>query len=83
MVESSKTYNSIVIIIQVGNQADFSGVSSSFSCDNYTFENNLRGILWRLRYYSWCAMMKGVASFPNDFNPFTPGLETKFAIEEA
>lgn len=36
-----------------------------------------------MRYHAWCAMMGATVSFPNDFSPFTPGLEIKFAIEEA
>ena len=36
-----------------------------------------------MRYYTWNGLMYGMASFPNDFTPFTPGLEVKFAIEEA
>ena len=36
-----------------------------------------------MRYYTWCYAMSSAANFPIDFNPFTPGLESKFALEEA
>lgn len=67
----------------MNNQAEFSRAISGLSSQPYKFENNLRGILWRLRYYSWVIAMKNALGFPEDFDPFTPGLETKFAIEEA
>ena len=40
-------------------------------------------MLWRVRYYLWMATMKIFTHFPADFTPFTPGLETKFALEGA
>lgn len=58
-------------------------MSSNFPCDQYVFHNNLRGILWRLRYYLWMAITHAATNFPSDFTPFTPGLEIKFALEAA
>lgn len=40
-------------------------------------------MLWRIRYYLWMATMKVFTNFPADFTPFTPGLETKFALDAA
>lgn len=68
---------------QVGNQDTFREVSWGFPEDEYTHYNNFRGILWRVRYYLWMATMKVFTNFPADFTPFTPGLETKFALEVA
>lgn len=45
--------------------------------------NNLRGILWRVRYYLWLYKMSMFLNLPNDFTPFTPGLEIKYALEAA
>ena len=41
------------LIIQTQSQNDFNLLHSSLKDDAYPFENNLRGILWQLRYYSW------------------------------
>lgn len=43
----------------------------------------MRGILWRLRYALWKFQINFFLNFPSDFTPFTPGLETKLAIEAA
>jgi hypothetical protein len=79
-----------LIITQVTNQEDFNEVSKVFPSENYQFENNLRGILWRARLYLWLWSFKIFSSifiiksgFPTDFTPFNPGLEIKFALDEA
>lgn len=53
----------------------------------YNFEgqldNNLRGLFFKARFYSWLWFINWYKAFPTDFHPFTPGLEMKFALEEA
>jgi len=46
-------------------------------------DNGLRGLVFKARFYPWLASMSTIAALPSDFKPFTPGLEMKFAIEEA
>lgn len=54
-----------------------------FPGEEYNFNNNPRGMLFRAKLASWMGVMNFAANFGEDFTPFTPGLETKFAIEEA
>lgn len=36
-----------------------------------------------MRFYSWLWSINWYKALPTDFHPFTPGLEMKFALEEA
>jgi len=45
--------------------------------------NNFRGLMFKARLYSWLWSSQLCMAFPDDFHPFTPGLEMKYAIEEA
>jgi len=45
--------------------------------------NNLRGLGFKSRLNSFLYAAQICMSFPDDFHPFTPGLEMKYAIEEA
>lgn len=57
-------------------------LQSSFNFDSQ-IDNNLRGLFFKARFYSWLWAINWYKAFPTDFHPFTPGLEMKFAIEEA
>lgn len=39
--------------------------------------------MFKLKFYSWLWCINWYKAFPSDFHPFTPGLEMKFALEEA
>jgi hypothetical protein len=58
-------------------------LSHEFPEEKYNFTNNPRGFMWRLRYYLWVCPMRILLNFPEDFTPFTPGLEIKFALDGA
>lgn len=64
--------------------------SKNFPQKQYKFENHLRGMLFRARYLTWkyafhslLRKTKRYLEFPEDFNFFTPGLETYFACKYA
>lgn len=76
----------------VKNQEDFNQVAATFDFERPHFENNIRGMLWRLQFHSWFSTMRLLSSknltyfslgFPSDFKAFTPGLEIKFALDAA
>lgn len=46
-------------------------------------ENNLRGLIFKAKFYPWLFIINWFKGFKDDFHPFIPGLEMKFAIEEA
>jgi len=37
--------------------------------------------MFKMRLYAWLFTIDAFKAFPNDFSPFTPGLEVKFAVE--
>ena len=43
----------------------------------------MRSLGFAIRFYSWVYVANLIKYFPKDFHPFIPGLEMKFAIEEA
>lgn len=45
--------------------------------------NNFRDLVFKVKLYTWLWGANWFKAFPRDFHPFTPGLEAKFAIEEA
>ena len=45
--------------------------------------NNPREMIFKLRFYPWIFMANWIKSTPADFNPFTPSLEMKFALQAA
>jgi len=46
-------------------------------------ENNPRSLVFKTRFYPWMFTLTQMFGFPSDFHPFTPGLEMKYAIEQA
>lgn len=46
-------------------------------------ENNPRSLIFKMRFYPWLFLLTQMFGFPSSFHPFTPGLEMKWAIEEA
>jgi hypothetical protein len=76
--------------MQVPTQRLFSKAAKDFPETSYNFENNLRGILFRARYLTWkyafeSSLRKDInhSGFTKDFNFFTPGLETAYALKYA
>jgi hypothetical protein len=67
----------------VDSQQVFRKISCELPTEKYEFNNHPRGILWRMRYYLWMGQMKLLLNFPEDFTPFTPGLEMKYALDGA
>lgn len=49
----------------------------------YEFPLNSRKIVHKLKWFVFNGMWKWNYSLPMEYNPFTPGLEVKYAIEEA
>eukprot|EP01016_Furgasonia_blochmanni_P050714 TRINITY_DN787_c0_g1_i2.p1 TRINITY_DN787_c0_g1~~TRINITY_DN787_c0_g1_i2.p1 ORF type:complete len:497 (-),score=170.05 TRINITY_DN787_c0_g1_i2:700-2190(-) len=49
----------------------------------FKYPNNARGLIFKLRLYPWLFFLNWFNRFPADFHPFTPGLEMKYAVEEA
>mmetsp|Transcript_85 Transcript_85/g.17 ORF Transcript_85/g.17 Transcript_85/m.17 type:complete len:122 (+) Transcript_85:317-682(+) len=39
--------------------------------------------MFKAKLYTWLTAISAFTAFPNDFNPFTPGLEMKLAMEAA
>ncbi|EGR31941.1 hypothetical protein IMG5_099690 [Ichthyophthirius multifiliis] len=50
---------------------------------NWNLDNSIRNIIFKSKFYSWLLVINWFKATPNDFHPFVPGLEMKFAIEEA
>ena len=50
---------------------------------DYDFPLNSRKIVHKLKWVIFNAMWKFAYALPMEYNPFTPGLEVKYAIEEA
>jgi len=46
-------------------------------------ETTARGLIFQMRLYAWLKAAELCMGFPQDFHPFTPGLEVKYAIEGA
>ncbi|CAD8124528.1 unnamed protein product [Paramecium sonneborni] len=44
---------------------------------------NFRNTVFWARLYSWLGLMQFLKAFNSDFHPFIPGLEMKYAIEQA
>ena len=40
-------------------------------------------MIFRLRLYPWLLATKFIRAFTNDFHPFIPGMEIKYAYQEA
>ena len=47
------------------------------------YHTHFRGAMFKARLYTWLKTAEMVIPCPEDFNPFMPGLEMKYAIEEA
>lgn len=53
---------------------------------NWQIESGMRtfrNLVFWLRFYSWLAAVNCAKAFNSDFHPFLPGLEVKYALEEA
>jgi hypothetical protein len=53
------------------------------NCSKFEVDKNIRSTGFMLRLYSWLFVANFINNFPNDFKPFLPGLEIKFALEAA
>jgi len=53
------------------------------ACNDLSFASHLRGLYFKFKLYMWLFFANACMCFPDDFHPFTPGLEFKYAIEEA
>ncbi|KAL4471692.1 hypothetical protein ABPG74_008585 [Tetrahymena malaccensis] len=48
-----------------------------------SLDNTIRNLVFKAKFYSWLFVINWFKALPDDFHPFIPGLEMKFAIEEA
>jgi len=79
-----KWWNLVKGLKKINSQSDLNEHNTVLrSANDWSLENNPRGIIFKLRFYPWIATMLSLFRLPKDFHPFTPGLETKWAIEEA
>jgi len=72
---------------------DFKGIDSQRDLNFYNpllrqtqewnVENNPRSLIFKARFYPFIFLVMQMFGFPSSFHPFTPGLEMKYAIEEA
>lgn len=78
----------------MNNQGEFNRYHKHFSSAwDFNVENgvrNVRNTVFWAKFYPWLAAINSVRCIPsldsvlgNDFNIFSPGLEVKYAIEEA
>jgi len=81
---NEKWFKLVSLLDNIKTQKDLN-LYSSFLTSAYDFyhENNLRGLIFKMKLYPFLFAMKNILRLPSDFHPFTPGLEMKYAIEEA
>lgn len=74
-------------IQNVSNQEELNLYNDVFKkAYKFNFElgiRNFRNSVFWVRFYSWLYQVNWIKSFKDDFHPFIPGLEMKYAIEEA
>jgi len=84
MVQTNEKWWSMAKHIDAKSQRQMSELNDEFqTCFPEHKSNTFRGMMFKARWAGFRWMYQFLASFPDDFHPFTPGLEMKLAIEEA
>ena len=84
---NEKWWDTAKLLQYVDSQEEFKNYNSIL--DKYSnfdqisfYQSNRMGVFW-FRFYTYCAMFKLHFKIPSNFTFLSPGLETKFALEEA
>lgn len=85
LVQTNETWWNLVSQLEgIKSQQDLNVYNNIFSsAQEYDIPNHVRGLIFQARLYPWLLIANAWKNFPTDFHPFIPGLEMKFAIEEA
>lgn len=81
---NEKWWDIVKDIKNVETQSDLNLYTTSLrSTQEWHMENNPRSLIFKLRFFPWLTILYNMFGFPSTFHPFTPGLEMKYAVEEA
>lgn len=69
--------------IDITTQSEFTKISDYMPKTTKYIPNNPRGFLAKIRLGLWLFTVRMMMNLPNDFTPFVPGLEVKYAVQEA
>jgi hypothetical protein len=86
-VNTNEVWYNRVKDLRIDNQEQLNRVNYMFNDILITrlkdYPNNARGLYFKMRIFAWLWYMNYYLSFPADFNPWRPGLESLLAIKTA
>jgi hypothetical protein len=84
LVQTNQKWWSMAKHIDAKSQKQMSQFNDDFQTCFPTHEfNTFRGMIFKIRWTAFRWMYQYLSVFPDDFHPFTPGLEMKWAVEAA